>query len=85
MTLAAFLSKNCNRAVIVSFLVFKLLDSLYTDIVCPIFIYAADDDNHIINQNVYLGKQKMRYGNFLFYFMMILTIIYLVYLTSSKK
>lgn len=85
MTLAAFLSKNCNSAVIVSFLVFKLLDSLYADIVCPIFIYATDDDRNIINQNVYLGKQKMRYGNFLFYFMMILTIIYLVYLTSSKK
>jgi hypothetical protein len=84
MTLSTFLSSSCNSAVIVSFLVFKLLDSLYTDIICPVFIYATDDNNNIINQNLHIGRQKIRYGNFLFYFMMIFSILYIIYLTNSK-
>ena len=85
LTFKDFFTKNCNVAIIVSFLVFKLLSLFYEKIFNPMLILILDPYGSIRQQSYYIGNQEIRYGVFLTYLIIILALIYGLYFVSSIK
>lgn len=85
LTFQDFFTKNCNAAIIVSFLVFKLLSLFYEEIFNPMLILILDPSGSIRQQSYYIGNQEIRYGVFLTYLIIILALIYGLYFVSSMK
>lgn len=85
MTFRDFFTKNCNTAIIVSFLVFKLLSLIYEEVFNPIFIMILDPSGSFRDQSYYVGHQKIRYGVFLTYLTILIALIYLLYFVSTIK
>lgn len=85
MTFKEFLTENCNVSIIVSFLVFKLLGLFYEEIFNPMFVLILDPQGSFRQQSYYIGTQEIRYGTFLTYLIIILSLIYTLYFISSMK
>lgn len=85
MTFKDFFTKNCNTAIIVSFLVFKLLSLIYEEIFNPMFIMILDPTGSFRDKSYYIGQQKIRYGTFLTYLAILIALIYLLYFVSTMK